>query len=67
MILKPWSSRSLVTLIFERFLVTAESKKLILRELSWMGSENCVQAIKDLAAVEELKDEVEYALERLGQ
>jgi type 1 glutamine amidotransferase len=46
---------------------TAESKKLMLRELSWMGSENCVQAIKDLVAVEGLKDEAEFALERLGQ
>ena len=46
---------------------TAESKKLMLRELSWMGSENCVQAIKDLANVQELKDEVEFALKRLGQ
>jgi hypothetical protein len=32
-----------------------------------MGSENCVQAIKDLASVQELKDEVEFTLERLGQ
>lgn len=46
---------------------TAESKKLMLRELSWMGSENCVQAIKDIVAVEELKDEAEFALERLGK
>ena len=27
---------------------TAESKKLMLRELSWMGSANCIQTIKDL-------------------
>ena len=46
---------------------TAESKKLMLRELSWMGSENCIQAIKDIAALPELKDEAEFALERLGQ
>jgi len=46
---------------------TAEAKKLMLRELSWMGSANCIQAIKDLADVDGLKDEVAYALERLGQ
>jgi len=44
---------------------TIESKKLILRELSWMGSDFSVSAIKDLAATPELKDEAEFALSRL--
>lgn len=44
---------------------TTESKKLILKELSWMGSESCIPAIKSLESVPELKDEVSFALERL--
>ena len=44
---------------------TIDAKKLILRELSWMGSDFSVSAIKGLAATSELKDEAEYALERL--
>lgn len=44
---------------------SAESKKLILRELSWMGSEDCLPAINDLAEVPELKDEAGFALTRL--
>jgi type 1 glutamine amidotransferase len=45
---------------------TAESKKLILRELSWMGTDYCHPAIKKLAENPELKDEAEFALERLN-
>jgi len=44
---------------------TVEAKKLLLRELSWMGSDYSVAAIKDLVANSELKDEAEYALSRL--
>ncbi len=44
---------------------TAEAKKLILRELSWMGSDLCIPAIKALSSNAELKDEVEFALTRL--
>ena len=44
---------------------TIDAKKLIIRELSWMGSDFSVQAIKDLAATPELKDEAEFALARL--
>jgi hypothetical protein len=44
---------------------TVESKKLLLRELSWMGSDYSVPAIKELAAVPGLKDEAEFALSRL--
>ena len=44
---------------------SVESKKLLLRELSWMGSEYSIPAIKGLAEVPELKNEVEFALERL--
>ncbi len=44
---------------------TVEAKKLLLRELSWMGSDYCVPAIRDLTGNTELKDEAEFALERL--
>lgn len=44
---------------------TAESKKLMLRELSWMGSDYCLPAIRELVASPDLKDEAEFALERL--
>ena len=45
---------------------TVESKKLVLRELSWMGSEYCHAAIKEAAAAPELKEEAEFAIERLS-
>jgi hypothetical protein len=44
---------------------SVEAKKLLLRELSWMGSDASVSAIKELVTVPELKDEAEYALNRL--
>jgi type 1 glutamine amidotransferase len=44
---------------------TAEAKKLILRELSWMGTDFSIAAIKELTANAELKDEAEFALARL--
>ena len=44
---------------------TVESKKLILRDLSWIGSDYSVSAIKDLSGNPELKDEAEFALARL--
>lgn len=44
---------------------TVEAKKLLLRELSWMGSDLSVPAIKDIVTNSELKDEAEYALSRL--
>lgn len=46
---------------------TAEAKKLMLRELSWMGSDYCISAVKRLLAVPELEEEAEFALERLGK
>jgi len=45
---------------------TAEGKKLVLHELSWMGSDECLPAIKELATDPGLKDEAGFALERLG-
>lgn len=45
---------------------TEESKKLMLRELSWMGSDYCISAVRDLAAVPGLQDEVKYTLDRLN-
>jgi uncharacterized protein len=44
---------------------TNDSKKLILRELSWMGTDYCIPAIKDLSSNPELNDDVEFALNRL--
>jgi type 1 glutamine amidotransferase len=44
---------------------TVESKKLMLRELSWMGTDYCLPAIKELISNAELKDEAEFALARL--
>jgi type 1 glutamine amidotransferase len=44
---------------------TVDAKKLILRELSWMGSEYSITAIKDLTSNADLKDEAGFALARL--
>ena len=44
---------------------TVEAKKLMLRELSWMGSEYCKPAVKELVTDADLKDEAEFALARL--
>jgi type 1 glutamine amidotransferase len=44
---------------------SVEAKKLLLRELSWMGTDYSVNAIMDLVNNTELKDEAEYALMRL--
>ena len=46
---------------------TVEAKKLMLRELSWMGSDYCISAVERLLAVPELEEEAEFALERLGK
>jgi type 1 glutamine amidotransferase len=42
-----------------------EAKKLILRELSWMGSDYSVVAINELTIVPELRDDIQFALDRL--
>jgi type 1 glutamine amidotransferase len=42
-----------------------EAKKLILRELSWMGTEYSVPAIKEMIADPDLKDDAEFASKRL--
>ena len=44
---------------------TSEARKLLLRELSWMGTDYCIPAIKDLGSDPELTDDVEFALNRL--
>jgi len=44
---------------------SVDGKKLLLRELSWMGSDYSVEAVKKLVEVPELKDEAEFALARL--
>jgi uncharacterized protein len=44
---------------------TNEAKKLILRELSWFGSDHSMEAIRKLMSDDDLKDEAGFALERL--
>lgn len=44
---------------------TSEAKKLLLRELSWMGTDYSVNTIKKLNSDPELKDEAEFALARI--
>ena len=44
---------------------TDDAKRLILRELSWMGSDLCIPSVKELAKNEQLKDAAEFALARL--
>lgn len=44
---------------------TDDGKKLLLRELSWMGSDLCVPIVKELAKNDQLKDEAGFALARL--
>ncbi len=44
---------------------TDEGKKLILREISWMGSDLSIPVIKELTKNPQLKDEAEFALARL--
>jgi hypothetical protein len=56
----------LLTRILKDKSATVESKKLVLRELGWMGSDYSVHAIKKLKGIPELEDEVNFALERLG-
>jgi uncharacterized protein len=42
-----------------------DAKKILLRELSWMGSNYSLTAIKNLVSVDELKDEAQFAVERI--
>ena len=44
---------------------TADSKKLILRELSWMGSQLCIPEVEALLNNPDVKDEAEFAMARL--
>jgi len=45
---------------------SAEAKKLILKELSWMGPDYCINVIKSLESDPELQDYAEFALTRLN-
>jgi len=44
---------------------TVEGKKLILRELAWMGSKYCVPAVQELQKNAELQEAASYTLERM--
>jgi type 1 glutamine amidotransferase len=59
-------------LMFEKEMVkvcesdaTAECKKQLCRELSWMGSESCIPTLEKLAEDPEVSEMAAYALERL--
>jgi uncharacterized protein len=56
----------MMTAVLKNKDATIDSKKLMLRELSWMGSGYSHEAIKELADDPQLKDEAGYAIERLG-
>jgi len=44
---------------------TADGKKLILKELAWMGSDYCIPAVQELLKDDELKDAAAFTLERM--
>jgi len=44
---------------------TIEGKKLILRELAWMGSDYCIPAVTELLKVPELQEAAAFTLERM--
>ena len=52
--------------VLENASASDDGKKLLLRELSWMGSDISVSAIKELTKNPNLKDEAEFALARLS-
>jgi uncharacterized protein len=54
-----------MTSLLENRKATKEAKKLVLRELSWMGSDYCITAVKSAEGDPELKDDAEFALTRL--
>ncbi len=51
--------------ILKNSAATAEGKKLILRELAWMGSDYCVPAVQELLKNPELQEAAAYTLERM--
>ena len=44
---------------------SVEGKKLILRELAWMGSDYCIPAVQELQKNAELQEAASYTLERM--
>lgn len=44
---------------------TVDGKKLLLRELAWMGSKYCVPAVQELTKNDDLKDAAAFTLERM--
>ncbi|MEI6678995.1 MAG: ThuA domain-containing protein [Mariniphaga sp.] len=51
--------------VLEDKAATDDAKKLILHEISWMGSDLSIPVIKELAKNPQLKDETDFALARL--
>jgi uncharacterized protein len=56
--------KQMVTVLKDKA-ATPDAKKLLLRELSWMGTDYSTATIKELASDPEVKDEAEFALARL--
>lgn len=59
------SYEKLMVKILDSSVATIDAKKVVLRELSWMGSDYCISQLKKLEASNDLKDEVQFALTRL--
>lgn len=53
--------------LLENMEVTDEAKKLLLHEISWMGSDLSLPVVKELGRNPELKEASDYALARLQQ
>jgi len=51
--------------ILESKEATDEAKKLLLHEISWMGSDLCIPVVRELAKDQQLKESANYALARL--
>jgi len=51
--------------ILESKEATDEAKKLMLHEISWMGSDLCIPAVRELTKNPQLKESADYALARL--
>jgi hypothetical protein len=51
--------------ILKNSAATAEGKKLILKELAWMGSDYCVPAVQELLKNPDLQEAAAYTLERM--
>lgn len=56
--------KKMVTILQDKD-ASVEGKKLILKELSWMGSDYCIPAVTELQKNSELQEAASYTLERM--